>query len=169
VKKKDKESKLKNKEYVNNRKFVKRRSYVQGQSVLIKDQCRSRKFDPYYEREPYIIVNKEGDLLHVQRRSDDRMLSRHVSHVKPYYSRQRNVQSPHYELTDTYEDLQDDAADELDDGQPLMVLPENEEDNANEVDVEQPVEQHDEQVELRRSGRSRTATRNTVYRDFEVN
>ena len=161
VKEADATAKNKNEDYVNNKKFTRRRTIVQGQLVLLLNDSKRRKFDPYYEREPYIVVNMNGELLQLQRRSDGRALQRHVSHIKPFFPRKQ----PALEDVNQHIDNSDHLA-ELDDESlcgertPLVptipIVP---------VPVDEPAPPPPEGA-VRRSDRIRTNTRDTRYKDF---
>ena len=102
VKKADATAKNKNEGYVNNKRFTRRRRIVKEQLVLLLNDFKQRKFDPYYEKEPYVVVNISGELLHLQRRSDGRALQRHVSHTKPFFPRRQPASDyPRHEIEDS--------------------------------------------------------------------
>ena len=176
VRERDKASKEKN-NYVNNRRFTKRRDYVQGQLVLLQNDSRTKKFDPYFEKEPYLIMNRKGELLHLTRRSDGRCVHRHTSHVKPFYPRKpppcpnsENIEPNTWDIEDeTLRDsseipvdtpLNNSAHTEVQPDQPaLLELPAT---PAGQVSVPPPAID----TSARRSGRVRTDTSDTKYKDF---
>ena len=173
----DKGSKIKNHQYVNSKKFTKRREYVQGQLVLVQNDFKRRKFDPYYEQEPYFILSKNGELLLLLRRSDGRSVQRHTSHVKPYYVRNP---PPCPDCSDNnYEQLSDIDDEPLhSSGEEQNTQPNNPELPETVTDLEGPSEPpessstqvlpapSDLDMSVRRSTRPRTDTRNTRFKDF---
>ena len=173
----DKGSKIKNHQYVNSKKFTKRREYVQGQLVLVQNDFKRRKFDPYYEQEPYFILSKNGELLLLLRRSDGRSVQRHTSHVKPYYVRNP---PPCPDCSDNNHEQLSDIDDEPlhSSGEEQNTQPNNPELPETVTDLEGPSEPpesssaqvvpppSDLDMSVRRSTRPRTDTRNTRFKDF---
>ena len=78
----DKKSKSISADRYNNRKFTFQHTYIQGQEVLVKNSYRTKKFEPFFEPEPYCIMSIAGDFLELERDSDGRQLIRHRNHVK---------------------------------------------------------------------------------------
>ena len=169
VKTADAKSKQKNNSYVNEKRFAKRRDLLQGQLVLMKNDQRTRKFDPYYEKEPYLITDRKGELLLLERRSDGRTVKRHTSAVKPFHPRNpptRQVTKNHVK-----EGEDDDYLDFLE----VPVLEDRQEaecaldDTDNNIQPVLPPPQPvlpPQQTVLRRSARACTSTYTTVNRDF---
>ena len=177
VKNRDRDSKSKNLKYVNSKRFTRRRSYLQGQLVLLQNDFRSRKFDPYYEVEPYLILSKQGELLQLLRRSDGRSVQRHTSNVKPFVSRKPCP------LVDSYYSDSNDA--QLSDIEDDSFQNAQEEHHIEQAVAEMPVDQPPQSVmpvvlppqvpvpsnidtSVRRSERPRTDTRTTKFKDFDT-
>ena len=179
----DATSKAKNNEYVNSKRFRKRRTLVQGDMILAKNFTRTKKFDPFYEKEPYIIMEKEGESLFLQRTSDGRKIKRHISCVKPFFNNPQNKDNLINDITsdENYIDFEEfysnnDTTQELDNNDtPIEDLtPHADESNTiplgDEGSVAIPEDVPDSNITLthinRRSTRPRTKTKNTIYRDF---
>ena len=177
MKNRDRDSKSKNFKYVNSKRFTRRRSYLQGQLVLLQNDFRSRKFDPYYEVEPYLILSKQGELLQLLRRSDGRSVQRHTSNVKPFVSRKPCP------LVDSYYSDSNDA--QLSDIEDDSFQNAQEEHHIEQAVAEMPVDQPPQSVmpvvlppqvpvpsnidtSVRRSERPRTDTRTTKFKDFDT-
>ena len=176
VKRRDKASKSKNFQYVNSKRFTSRRNLAQGQLVLLKNDFRTRKFEPYFENEPYLILEKVGELLTLFRCSDGRSVQRHTSKVKPFFPRRR---PPGTTLPHTSEPQLSDLEDEeletaLVAEHPPTVGP-GHPDPPQVPDPQQPVPAPqtvppvalpDVAAPVRRSERLRTDTRDTKFKDF---
>ena len=115
VRKTDEKTRQNNVNRVNAKGFRTRKNIVQGQFVLKLNDQKTRKFDPLYEAEPYLVTNVTGDLLHLLRLSDNRTTKRHVSHVKLYVKRM----SPKSAIVDG---PADNDFDDIDIGQPNTAL-----------------------------------------------
>ena len=167
VKLADARSKLKNRNYVNNKRFTRRRQLIQGDWVLLKHDRRTRKFEPYYEREPYIITDIKGDLVSLKRLSDGRSVLRHTSAVKPFHARKPQKQTVVKEKT-----FYDEDVEEIDILSDTPMLTDGEEPECalhNQGTVQRPgtpPAAPPPPPGLRRSTRERTSTFATINRDF---
>lgn len=81
----DTKAKARNRRRINTKRNTKREELVTGDWVLVRNN-RKRKFDPFYELEPYQI-RKAGDTLTIKRKSDGRTLTRHRDTVRKFYGR----------------------------------------------------------------------------------
>ena len=166
----DRVSKDKNYRYVNDKRFSRRREYVQGQLVLLRNDGRCRKFDPYYWKEPYIIQGKQGELLDLFRCSDGRSVQRHTSHVKPFVDRRSFSPAPlpACDNDSTLSGIEDETfvQQPVDFSAPGETPPLNS-DIAPALSQAPPTQLSAPQPsEPRRSDRLRTNTRDTKYKDF---
>ena len=167
VKLADADSKQKNKSYTNNKRFTSRRKLLQGQQVLLKNDQRTRKFEPYYEKEAYFIIDLKGELLSLRRQSDGRTVKQHMSAVKPFYQRTPRQIAPSKKMIE-------DEDDEYDDISQVTPTPEKRGEterplnDTNHNNVIQPILPPPPvpQIEPRRSDRIRTSTYTTINRDF---
>ena len=82
VREKDKKDNLTRQENTNSSRYYTSSKIKVGDKVLVRNYHRQKKFDPYFLREPFLVIDVEKSKITVKRDSDAMKLIRHPDDIK---------------------------------------------------------------------------------------